>query len=918
MFLHRQAARRHARVRPLAGGAGVRDAGNIVVMEDRDGVAARRNEFNLEQRSLSFVPTAAGATRYRYQVGEPTYDDAAAQSGEPITALGDDDTRTFPLPFSFPFFGAVYAEIFVNSDGNLTFGEGDGASLDQGFGRMAAGPPRIAGLFDDLDPSKAGSSGSVRVLSQPARFVVSWDHVPLYSDFGAGARQTFQVRLYPDGRIEIAYAQITAGSAVVGIAPGILKAPITAVSFLADPSAEYSGMVAERFSSQIEIDIQAAAQKFYQTHEDAYDYLAFYNNSGIAADTNGSVSWEFTLRNHRRGYGDAAVDIGAQFGSSGRLQAVLNMGSLQQFPKDPKGTVVARAPTADTPVSILAHEAGHLFLAYASIRDARDANARPMLGYQNAHWIFNFNSDASLLEGNRIRDNGEGTVSRFTSVGMVEHYSALDQYLMGFIPPEEVEPGYPFGMYLVTGVPVSFNRRLPQSGVNFDGARRDVHIDELIQAEGRRTPDFTVAQRRFRFAFILIVPTGTDASADDLARLESYRTAFESFYQQATANHALADTALRRNLRLSLFPAAGVVAGRTGAASLSVETAPTAPLNIVLHAANGFATLPASVTIPAGATSVGLAITGARAGVEELSAIPVDSRYDTAYARVQVAPASAVRLDLVSNDGRRVVARLTDVNDLPYPGVRIAAAASEGSVSPAVAATDQNGNVTFMWTAGAELRLSLEGSVEAALTLSARPRIAAAVVLNAASLVAGAAPASLATIYGANFIGAADEKSVRASLAGRAVPLSYVSDTQLTFYVPDDVPLGRTELVIANALGISDPVPVNVTPVSPGIFFDAVSGFGQILVAGTGRLTLDRPARAGEYLEIYCTGLGGFEPEVRIGGVSARVLFSGAVAGSPGLNQVNVEIPEGLASGAQPLYLIVNGVSSNQVKVGVE
>src|SRR5437870_2294100 len=325
MFLHRQAARRHARVRLLvAAGAGVRDAGHIVVMEDRDGVAARRNEFDLDQRTLSFLPTAAGAARYRYQVGEPSYDDAAAQAGEPIAALGDDDTRAFPLAFSFPFFGAAYSEIFVNSDGNLTFGEGDRASLEQGFGRMAAGPPRIAVLFDDLDPSKAGSSGSVRVMSEPARFVVSWDRVPLYSDFGAGARQTFQVRLYPDGRVEIAYAHITAGSAIVGIAPGILKAPITAVSFLADPSAEYSGMVAERFSSQIEIDIQAAAQKFYQTHEDAYDYLVFYNNSGIAADTNGSVSWGFTFRNHRSGYGDAAVDIGAQFGSPARLQAVRN------------------------------------------------------------------------------------------------------------------------------------------------------------------------------------------------------------------------------------------------------------------------------------------------------------------------------------------------------------------------------------------------------------------------------------------------------------------------------------------------------------------------------------------------------------------------------------------------------------------
>ena len=42
----------------------------------------------------------------------------------------------------------------MNSDGNLTFGAAEFASSERSLGRLTAGPPRIAPLFDDLDPSK--------------------------------------------------------------------------------------------------------------------------------------------------------------------------------------------------------------------------------------------------------------------------------------------------------------------------------------------------------------------------------------------------------------------------------------------------------------------------------------------------------------------------------------------------------------------------------------------------------------------------------------------------------------------------------------------------------------------------------------------------------------------------------------------
>jgi uncharacterized protein (TIGR03437 family) len=920
IFLHRQAVRARAgRVQPRAAATtGDRDIGDIAIIEDSGGVVEKLNQFDLDRSTLTFTPTAPIAARYKYAISGASYDTSAATQGTPVVALGDDDSRQFTLPFAFPFYGTTYTTIYLNSDGNLTFVKAESASSLRSLGRMAGGPPRIAPLFDDLDPSLV--AGGVRYLADSARAVFSWVAVPEYSSAGIAAVETFQARLYPDGRIEFAYSGVNPSNAVVGIAPGAQQGGTTLVSFL-DNSGEYAGAVAEHYGNSIDIDIVTVAQRFYQTHEDAYDYLVIYNNMGIEA-ASGALAYESTVRSSSTGHGVPVQDNGAQFGSTSRLRSVLNMGRVDNYPSDPNRLVPARSASQDTPLTVLGHEAGHLFNAFASVRDPKDPTNKVMLGFGGSHWAFTFDSEASLDEGEQIVDRTVGVSPRFVTAQVSQGYSPLDQYLMGFQQSGSVPP-----VFVVTGSGFSPLGH-PISGVSLSGDRLDISVDDVIAAEGRRTPDWTVAQRRYRFGFILLVPAGSTPPDSQVQQIDTYRQQFPAAYAKFATNNASADVTLNRSLKLSLFPAAGVIAGGTATATLTVATPPAKDLTVQFATPNGFAQAPASVTVPAGKASATFTITGVKVGVEELLATPADSTYETAYSRVQVAGAAQVKFAGNAVPGTSPLAfRLTDINLLPYPGVKVTAT-SDGAVSPASAVTDAQGQLSFTWTAGTSL--TLNGTGVTATFDTKGPAIAS--VVNAASFDPGIAPGSIQTIYGAHLAGGQTAQAsypwpttlggAQVVLGGSALPLLYVSDTQINFYVPFGIPLSQTDLAVKTA-STTVSFSVNVVEEQPGIFP------GAILKANTAINATTTAVRAGDFIEIYCTGLGptrntngldvtAVTPTVFVGGIPVKPTYSGLAPGFVGLYQIDVPVPDTITSGAQGVILSAGSAHSNEVKILVQ
>lgn len=967
LFRHRQAeARRAASGAALSAtpaAAPLPDIGHIAILDDSDGVILQTNFFDLNGSSVVLTPAGSGHTVAR---GALAYDVEAQDNGLQIT-LGDDDAQSVPLPFPFVFFGKSYDMVFVHSDGNLTFEEPDAASVSRSLSRAISGPPRVAALFSDLDPSRSGAS--VAAFGAVDRFVVTWRNVPQFGVFGTNAAQTFQAILFPDGRMSFQYSPVRLNDAVVGIMPGRFLGEATPVDLSAGSATPLAGAIGEIFSPKRELDTVAASAKFYRNHDDAYDFLIFFNALGLLAGPN-SFAFEQNIRNDVLGIGDLLnpspiFDFGSSFGSAVRLQSFVNMGPLSNYPADPTQRISAIGE--NNTLSVLGQEAGHRFLVYPQFIDpATGAASNALLGRDIAHWSFFFNSNASVVEGNKIEDRGEGVTPRFLTVETVKRYGEFDQYIMGLRRPEEVTASF-----LIQNPDVALSPGAPpRTGVGINGTRKEITVDMIVAAEGRRSPDTTVSQKEFRFGFALVIPTGGQPSAADLAKVEAIRAAWGPFFNQGVENRGAAVTELAKQLHLSTWPAGGVLVGRPAEAAVTIARAAGSDLPVRLQAGNNSITVPSMVTIPAGSRSAAFSVRGNGAGVAELTADAMQPGYETARTYVSVRGSTA-GLSLVVESGNAqtaglggmlaepVVFRLLDENRVPYGNVPVAALANgNGAALPANTTTDSGGRASFGWRLASTGTLnSLTATVQGtqvratatAQSIGPQPAFSAAGVVNAASFNTGlSAPnigisaGSLLSIFGTGLStagGAAagfplptriGTTSVR--INGALAPLLFVSPTQINLQAPFELSGSTADLAIGTAAGTTSTATVPVAAAQPGIFFDPASGTGAILNSN-GTAVFTNAAKAGDIVAVFCTGLGAVLPmgrtgaaaaadplsrtvtatEATVDGVGATVHFSGLAPFFTGLYQVNVQLPGNLAAGRHRLAITVSGLSSNEV-----
>ena len=175
-------------------------------------------------------------------------------------------------------------------------------------------------------------------------------------------------------------------------------------------------------------------------------------------------------------------------------------------------------------------------------------------------------------------------------------------------------------------------------------------------------------------------------------------------------------------------------------------------------------------------------------------------------------------------------------------------------------------------------------------------------------------------------------------------PLFFVSGTQINAQVPFELMTGAGMVTVQVKRGseTSETQSIEIAAVSPGIFTvnQQGTGPGAILHAVDFQpVSESAPARPGEFLLIFCTGLGLVQPEVQSGqiaptaeplartlstllvniaGIPAQVTFSGLAPGFVGLYQVNLQVPAGVPAGTQEVEIIINNVPGNTVTIAVQ
>ena len=172
------------------------DVGEIAVLQDSGDLIVRANTFDLADVALRFTPNGGG-----YDLSRA---DGGFRSGLGTRiVLEDDDSSGFDLPFTFAFYGAAQPRGFVNSDGNITFGEGDSASTDRSVTRFLAGAPRLSPFFSDLDPTTG--NGRVFLSTGPDAVTVTWCNV---RGFDLTDTVTVQTTMLPTGVVEVRFGAL--------------------------------------------------------------------------------------------------------------------------------------------------------------------------------------------------------------------------------------------------------------------------------------------------------------------------------------------------------------------------------------------------------------------------------------------------------------------------------------------------------------------------------------------------------------------------------------------------------------------------------------------------------------------------------------------------------------------------------------
>ena len=294
---------------------------------------------------------------------------------------------------------------------------------------------------------------------------------------------------------------------------------------------------------------------------------------------------------------------------------------------------------------------------------------------------------------------------------------------------------------------------------------------------------------------------------------------------------------------------------------------------------------------------------------------------------------------------------------------------SQGNYVVRADAPDQTGGGAFQVDVTVEYAGAVHVSSECQGRGALVPAISASGVVGAGlsmPRVMNASPNALLTAFGQNFVPGSVMRAVTAAdvadgalptnlgctcvaVNHRLAPLLFASATAVNFQAPSSAVKGPMAVqVIANCGAPGEKISAGQTvaaqAAAPEFFFFKLNAGGKNPIAaedatsgaliGTSQLlpgATFTPAKPGEYVALFATGMGVTDPayaagqipkqpattvspvSVSLNGVplaASDVLYAGVAPGFAGLYQVNIRIPASAPDGDLPVVLSVNGIST--------
>lgn len=545
--------------------------GDLIVMELDKGALGKANLFDLTGHTLRFTPEGS---RYRIEIVPLHWD---SEYGPELAGVEVSLNK-----FAFPFSAKSWKSFLVGATGSIRFGASEkDVSLDP-YGHRDGGI--ILGRFDELasvahklidqGPAicvflKPRTSGPRYVKELSDRVVVTWD---LTEPFGGLLDFTwfktinrFQAVLSREGSIEMSYQEMAAQDAIVGVYPtrsGAATPRAVHFSSLTRKDGPFAGAY-ESFHYLAMPRPQDLSCTIIHALGDHFDFLAYYSDVRMDSQEASPPS-DGPIGGNVTGIGDTQHDQTPQALASRCTQGRFQLGYAQPVyvganemqagpPKSaPIGSVheitfysqqLAEGSLDGKPfpynyaVGHLGHEVGHRWSAYASAK----INGETISLGTWPHWApglqtqvafpYSLPVEASTIGGSAWQDNFDGTYTQLRDGFFVPAagYSYLDLYLIGLISAQEVPDFF-------------ILRNLVQVGKDangrpiFKGERMKVTIQDVIAAEGHRSPDVDHSQRKFNTGIVIVVECGHRPSDRLAEQANGIRQQWIEYWETATGH----------------------------------------------------------------------------------------------------------------------------------------------------------------------------------------------------------------------------------------------------------------------------------------------------------------------------------------------------------------------------------------------